>query len=407
MKWFKTKKVRNRIFYTILILIIFQIGTFITLPNVKINQTQTSSLGALLNLTSGGALSRFGLLALGVSPYISASIVIQMLSKGLSPYYTELTTRGRSGSIIIAQHTRIWSIFLGFVQAIAILFTPTLSSLLAISMPSNNLEKILLAFILTVGSLFVSFLGDLINENGIGNGQSLIIATGILTTLPVDFYNIISSGQYAPDKNKFYSSLLILIALYIIVVIVILIANSKEYRFELQSKMNNIDIKAHYLPIKLLASSVVPVVFATSTLTIIQSISLVFKKAWSWTDYRSVEGLIVYTVLIFLFTFLYNFVQIDSKKISADLIKSGTYIKGISNLETRDFLNKKVLKLSSIGAPTLSLIAGGTILASILSPLDFNLSLTGVSLLILVSALQEVVLQVKGLTNKHNYKELI
>lgn len=406
MKWLKTKQVRNRIFYTIFILILFQIGTFLTLPGVKSISGGSSTLSSLLNLTSGGSLSRFGILALGVSPYVTASIIVQILSKGISKKYTELQERGHSGQLKLAQYTRYWSLFFGITSGLAILFTNDLSTLLSVKITATVPERIMLAIILSAGGLFVSYLGDLINENGIGNGQSLLISSGILTSLPLEFYNIFDEELFIRTKD-FYISLGILIASYVAIILFTYLINKKEFIMPLQSKTSLIQTKAHYLPIKLLASSVVPVIFATSSLTIIQAVSVMLGKQWEFLDFTTWTGMGIYSILIFVFTYLYNFVQVDSVKISKDLVRSGLYIIGIPDKDSSKYLNKKIIHISNIGAPVLTSIAVFSILIQKLSPVDFNLSLSGISLLIVVATFQEVYYQIKGLTEKNNYKELI
>jgi len=223
-------------------------GTFLTLPGVESTYKDSSALSSLLNLTSGGSLSRFGVFALGVSPYVTASIIVQILSKGISKKYTELQERGHSGQVKLAQYTRYWSLFFGLTSGLAILFTNDLSTLLSVKITANTPERIMLAIILSAGGLFISYLGDLINENGIGNGQSLLITSGILTSLPLQFYNIFDEELFLRTKD-FYISLAILIGSYIVIIIFTYLINKKEFKFPLQSKTSLIHTKAHYLPI--------------------------------------------------------------------------------------------------------------------------------------------------------------
>ena len=406
MKWIKTKQVRNRVFYTILILAIFQIGTFLVLPGIKTYSSDGNSLSSLLNLTTGGTLSRFGFLALGVSPYITSSIIVQILSKGISKKYTELQEKGHLGQQKLAVYTRYWSLFFGFLTGLAIMFTNDLSTLLAIQINLDITERILLSVILSVGALFVNYLGDLINENGIGNGQSLMITVGILSNFPYEIGRLFSEENFI-RTNNFYISLLIMIITYVVITIFTYIINKKEYRLPLQSKMSLVNFKAHYLPLKLLASSVVPVIFATSILTILSTIETVTHQNWNFLDYNNWTGMIIYSILIFLFTYLYNFVQIDTNKISQDLVKSAIYILDVEDIKSKSYLNKKILHLSNIGAPALTILAISSIIISKFTPVDLQMTLTGVSLLIVVATFQELFAQIKGLTDKNNYKELI
>lgn len=409
MNWLKTKQVRNRLLYTIGILIIFQMGTFLTLPGITINNysENSSPLATLLNLTSGGTLSRFGILALGVSPFVTASIIVQILSKGLSKKYTELQEQGALGNQKLAHYTRRWSLIIGFISGLTILFTNDLSLLLSVVIKATFWEKIILSAILSVGSLFVSYLAEQINKNGIGNGQSLIITTGILTTLPQEIATIFNPEQFVRSV-AFYQSVAIMAITLLGIGIVTYLANKKEYRLPIHSKQSLIKTNAHYVPIKLLASSVVPIIFATSTLTIASTVYFLVKQSTlSWFDYEQWNGMFIYAILIFIFTYLYNYVQVDSSKMAKDLAKSGVYIIGISNKETEKYINSKIIRISNIGAPILTILATISIIVAKLSPINLDMTLTGVSILLIVSTFQELIHQIKGLTQKHNYKELI
>ena len=142
-------------------------------------------------------------------------------------------------------------------------------------------------------------------------------------------------------------------------------------------------------------------------MTIIQTVAVFLGKNWKFLDFTNWTGMLIYSALIFAFTYLYNFVQVDSIRISKDLVRSGLYLIGIPDKDSSNYLNKKIVHISNIGAPVLTSLAIFSIIVQKLSPVDFNLSLSGVSLLIIVATLQEVYYQIKGLTEKNNYKELI
>lgn len=409
MKWLKTKQVRNRFLYTLLLLIVFEIGTYITLPGIGLSKIEgTTALYNLMNLSSGGSISRFGLLALGASPYITATIIVQLLAKGILPYYKNLSEQGRMGQVRLAQHTRIFTLVFGWFTALSILFSNTVSTAVGIVITADTTTKFLLSFILAFGGLFVSYIGELIDEKGIGNGQSNIIAFGILTTLPAQFYNVFTQKDfYTSDMSPYLISVGVLAVVYIVVSIIAVFSNNKEYKLPLQAKNYNVDIKAHYLPIKLLASSVMPIIFASSVFTIISVIGTVTQNVWNFADYTTWSGLALYSVLIFIFSYMYNLIQVDGEQISKNLKEGSMYIKGVSNENTESYLNKRVVKITNIGAPILTIIASASLLAELLLPVKFGLALTGVSILILVGVIQDMIHQIKGLTSKNNYKEII
>ena len=395
MKWIK-------------MLAIFEFGTFVTLPGIKIDYSNNqSAIANLMNLSSGGSLSRLGLLALGASPYVTASILIQLFSKGLVPYYKKLSLQGVAGQMKLAQHTRLFTFIFGILTACGILFSPTISHTLGVSITADNNTKILLTIILASGGLFVSYLGSLIDEMGIGNGQSNIIAFGILTALPGQFYNIYEMKKYYINNfNPYIQSVALAIIGYLIIIVISYFANKKEYTFPLQSKNYNVNIKAHYLPVKLLASSVMPIIFASSLLAIIGSIGQLTGNIWTFTDYSTWTGILFYSILIFVFSYLYNLVQIDGEELTKNLRESSMYIKGVTNDNVEQYINNKVIGITNIGAPVLTIIAITSLILEIVSPIKLGLSLTGINILILVGVIQDICHQIAGLTAKNNYQPI-
>lgn len=408
MKWIKTKQVRNRLLFTALMLLIFEIGTFITLPGVKIEYfSSNSTIATLMNLSSGGSLSRLGLLALGASPYVTASILVQLFSKGLIPYYKKLSEQGTAGQIKLAQHTRLYTFLFGIGTAVGILFSPTISQTIGVTISADNITKIFLSIILACGGLFVSYIGNLIDEMGIGNGQSNIIAFGILTSLPGQIFHAWNIKQYYINNfNPYLISIGLAVASYIFIIIISILSNRKEFAFPLQSKNYDVNIKAHYLPIKLLASSVMPIIFASSLLAITGTIGQMLHKNWTFTDYSTWEGIIYYSILIFIFSYLYNLVQIDGEELTKNLKQSSMYIKGVTNDNVEKYINKEVIKITNFGAPVLTVIAITSLIVEIVSPVKLGLSLTGINILILVGVIQDIIHQTLGLTEKNNYKPI-
>ena len=408
MKWIKTKQVRNRVLFTLLMLAIFEFGTFVTLPGIKIDYSNNqSAIANLMNLSSGGSLSRLGLLALGASPYVTASILVQLFSKGLVPYYKKLSMQGVAGQMKLAQHTRLYTFLFGILTAIGILYSPTISHTIGVSITADNNTKMILSIVLASGGLFVSYIGSLIDEMGIGNGQSNIIAFGILTSLPGQFYNIYDTQKYYTNNfTPYLQSVILAIVAYLIIIVISYFANKKEYTFPLQSKNYNVNIKAHYLPVKLLASSVMPIIFASSLLAIIGSIGQVTGHIWIFTDYSTWTGILFYSILIFVFSYLYNLVQIDGEELTKNLRESSMYIKGVTNENVEKYINNKVIGITNIGAPILTIIAITSLILEIVSPIKLGLSLTGINILILVGVIQDICHQIAGLTAKNNYQPI-
>ena len=408
MKWIKTKQVRNRVLFTLLMLAIFEFGTFVTLPGIKIEYSNNqSAIANLMNLSSGGSLSRLGLLALGASPYVTASILVQLFSKGLVPYYKKLSMQGVAGQMKLAQHTRLYTFLFGILTSIGIIYSPTISHTIGVSITADNNTKMILSIVLASGGLFVSYIGSLIDEMGIGNGQSNIIAFGILTSLPGQFYNIYDTQKYYTNNfTPYLQSVILAISAYLLIIVISYFANKKEYTFPLQSKNYNVNIKAHYLPVKLLASSVMPIIFASSLLAIIGSIGQITGHIWTFTDYSTWTGILFYSILIFVFSYLYNLVQIDGEELTKNLRESSMYIKGVTNENVEKYINNKVIGITNIGAPILTIIAITSLVLEIVSPIKLGLSLTGINILILVGVIQDICHQIAGLTAKNNYQPI-
>ena len=408
MKWLKTKRVRNRILFTLFIILLFEIGTFIPLPYVEHTQSQ-SEFGSLLNLVSGGALSRFGLFALGCSPFISASIVTQLWTIGF-PSWERLSKQGKEGQSIIYRRTQIIALFLAVLQSYGIIVSKTIQSQLGLNITTNNIYQTVYLIMLTVvGTLVVSYLCSRINEKGIGQGQSVIIAVGILGNIPSIVMNFINAYKYYSSINditSYWKQFAVVIGVLLLVIILCVIANKKVFKLPIHSENNSHYIEAHYFPIKLLASSVMPVIFASMITSVLKIISDFKNLNWTWTSYATKRGFAVYILVILLMTFIYNSVEVNGDTLQEDLTKGSMYLVGVRPTESSKVIKKKLFKINLLGAPVLALIAGLSLAVNVFTPIQLGSSINGLSVLILVGVLQEVIYQINGLTQKTNYKEL-
>lgn len=408
MKWLKTKRVRNRILFTLFIILLFEIGTFIPLPYVEHTQSQ-SEFGSLLNLVSGGALSRFGLFALGCSPFISASIVTQLWTIGF-PSWERLSKQGKEGQSIIYRRTQIIALFLAVLQSYGIIVSKTIQSQLGLNITTNNIYQTVYLIMLTVvGTLIVSYLCSRINEKGIGQGQSVIIAVGILGNIPSIVMNFINTYNYyvsINDVTLYWKQFVVVISVLLLVIVLCVIANKKVFKLPIHSENNSHYIEAHYFPIKLLASSVMPVIFASMIMSVLKIISDFKNLNWTWTSYTTKKGFVVYILVILLMTFIYNSVEVNGDTLQEDLTKGSMYLIGVRPTQSSKVIKQKLFRINLIGAPTLALIAGLSLAVNVFTPIKLGSSINGLSVLILVGVLQEVIYQINGLTQKTNYKEL-
>lgn len=408
MKWLKTKRVRNRILFMLFIILLFEIGTFVPLPYVEHTQSQ-SEFGSLLNLVSGGALSRFGLFALGCSPFISASIVTQLWTIGF-PSWERLAKQGKEGQSIIYRRTQIIALFLAILQSYGIVVSKTIQSQLGLNITTSNIYQTIYLIMLTVvGTLIVSYLCSRINEKGIGQGQSVIIAVGILGNIPSIVINFINAYKYYSSINditSYWKQFAVVIGVLLLVIVLCVIANKKVFKLPIHSENNSHYIEAHYFPIKLLASSVMPVIFASMIMSVLKIISDFKNLNWTWTSYTTKKGFVVYILVILLMTFIYNSVEVNGDTLQEDLTKGSMYLVGVRPTESSKVIKKKLFRINLIGAPTLALIAGLSLAVNVFTSIQLGSSINGLSVLILVGVLQEVIYQINGLTQKTNYKEL-
>lgn len=408
MKWLKTKRVRNRILFTLFIILLFEIGTFVPLPYVEHTQSQ-SEFGSLLNLVSGGALSRFGLFALGCSPFISASIVTQLWTIGF-PSWERLAKQGKEGQSIIYRRTQIIAVFLAILQSYGIIVSKTLQSQLGININTTNIyQTVYLVMLTVVGTLIVSYLCSRINEKGIGQGQSVIIAVGILGNIPSIIISFMNAYKYYSSINdvvSYWKQFAVVIGVLLLVIVLCIIANKKVFKLPIHSENNSHYIEAHYFPIKLLASSVMPVIFASMIMSVLKIISDFKNLNWTWTSYTTKKGFVVYILVILLMTFIYNSVEVNGDTLQEDLTKGSMYLLGVRPTESSKVIKKKLFRINLIGAPVLALIAGLSLAVNVFTPIKLGSSINGLSVLILVGVLQEVIYQINGLTQKTNYKEL-
>lgn len=408
MKWLKTKRVRNRIAFTLLMIILFEIGTFIPLPYVEHTQAQ-SELGSLLNLVSGGALSRFGLFALGCSPFISASIVTQLWTIGF-PSWERLSKQGKEGQVKLYRRTQIIGVILSVLQTYGIIASKTVQAQLGISITVTNIyQTVYLILLTTVGSLFVSYLASRVNEKGIGQGVSVFITVGILGNIPsivLQFMSAYNRYLAKSDLTTYWQYLAVIMVVLLTVIVLCIVANKKVLKLPIHSASNSQYIEAHYFPIKLLASSVMPVIFASMIMSVLKIINDFKNLNWTWTSYTTKTGFVVYIVVIMLMTFIYNSIEVNGDTLQDDLSKGSMYILGVRPTQSAKVIRKKLFKINLIGAPVLAFIAGLSLAVAVFTPIDFAASINGLSVLILVGTFQEIIYQIKGLTQKTNYKEL-
>lgn len=416
------KDIRKRILFTLFAFLVYRLGSAITVPDVNtadlVAGMSDNSLFAMLNLLGGGGLEQFSVFAIGVTPYITASIIIQLLSMDVIPHLTELSKSGANGRKKLDKYTRYLAVVFGFVQSASLVygFSHTYTGLIA---GGATLSKVLyIATIFTAGSMFLVWIGDQISTKGIGNGISMVIMAGIVGRMPQQFsaaWNSLISGQSAPDHGV--ALFIGYIVVYLLIIIFVTLINTAERRIPIQYTSSSITMskenKSNYLPLKVNSASVIPVIFASSLMMAPLQIASFFPKNDFITKMQDFLGLqtwyslVIYVVLILFFTFFYTKMQINPEKIAENLGKSGSYIPSVRpGTETKDYIDRVLSRITVLGSVALALIAVLPHLMPLIWPeLPTSMALGGTGMIIVVGVAIETVRQVQGLITQKAYKK--
>ena len=418
----KVKQVRSKILFTIFIVFVFRIGTSITVPWVNANSLNALSGLSFLNmlsLVSGNAMKNFSVFALGVSPYITASIVVQLLQMDLLPKFVEWGKQGEVGRRKLNQATRYIALVLAFVQSVGITAGfNALSGAKLLTVPLTPQVFLVIGGILTAGSMIVTWLGEQITDKGYGNGVSMIIFAGIVASIP-DMVKGIYVDYFVNVPSSRLTSSLIFVAILIIAVLLIVYfttyVEQAKYKIPIQyTKVAQGAPSSSYLPLKINPAGVIPVIFASS-ITAAPAAILQFVSAsglnWEWVktaqelvSTSTPTGVALYALLIILFTFFYTFVQINPEKAAENLQKSGAYIHGVRpGKGTEEYMSKLLRRLATVGSLFLGVISILPIVAKDLFGLSEVVAFGGTSLLIIISTGIEGIKQLEGYLLKRKY----
>ena len=418
----KVKQVRSKILFTIFIVFVFRIGTSITVPWVNANSLNALSGLSFLNmlsLVSGNAMKNFSVFALGVSPYITASIVVQLLQMDLLPKFVEWGKQGEVGRRKLNQATRYIALVLAFVQSVGITAGfNALSGAKLLTVPLTPQVFLVSGAILTAGSMIVTWLGEQITDKGYGNGVSMIIFAGIVASIP-DMVKGIYVDYFVNVPSSRLTSSLIFVAILIIAVLLIVYfttyVEQAKYKIPIQyTKVAQGAPSSSYLPLKINPAGVIPVIFASS-ITAAPAAILQFVSAsgldWEWVktaqelvSTSTPTGVALYALLIILFTFFYTFVQINPEKAAENLQKSGAYIHGVRpGKGTEEYMSKLLRRLATVGSIFLGVISILPIVAKDLFGLSEVVAFGGTSLLIIISTGIEGIKQLEGYLLKRKY----
>ena len=396
----KNKDLRKRIYFTLLVLTIYVIGISIEVPGT---QQITKNLGflELLNVMGGGALKNFSIFALGVSPYITASIIIQLLQMDIIPYFSELGKQGATGQQKLNQITRYVGILFAFVQGYAM-------SIAFLGSSMGTIGYLKVALIMTAGTAFLLWLGDQVTQKGLGNGVSLLIMAGIVYSLPsmmkTAFNSLIPNGLAYSTALEIGSFVLFLLV-YLLIIVGVVWMEGAERRISIQyANKSTANLgKQTFMPIKINSAGVIPVIFASSLLGIPATLAQFINKGDftnfvdKYLNYTQLVGFILFVVLIFFFAYFYTFVQMKPDNMAKNLQNNGGYIPGIRPGEaTKKYFTSVLARLTVVGAFALTLLAVLPILVNMFTPLPSSVQLGGTGLLIVVGVAIETYKQLEG-----------
>ena len=411
----KIDDLRVRILNTLLFLLIYRIGSFIVLPGVNplaLEAQGKEGLLGLLNMFAGGSFSRASIFALGVMPYISASIVIQLLGIAV-PYFQKMQKEGESGRKKINQITRYLTVAITLLQSIGYVKTQIPADA---RMMGEPLFSVLSMVILTAGTLFVMWLGEKITDKGIGNGISLIIMVGIIATLPGALVTEFQSRL--AGQGGVIPFIVEMVALFFVVIFTILIVQGVR-RVPVQYAKKIVGNKQYggvrqYIPLKVNAAGVMPIIFAQAIMFVPAAVGQFFPSMQgdflsALSNYTSFEYNLTFAILIIAFTFFYTAITVNPVQMSDDMKKNGGFIPGVKpGRATGDYIDSVISKITLPGSVFLAIIA---VLPSIAIILGVNSQFAhffgGTSLLILVGVVLDTLQQVESHLLMRHYDGLM
>lgn len=403
------KDLRKRIYITLAYLGVFCLGTSITIPWASVVNQDLGFL-EIFNLMSGGGLRTFSIFALGVSPYITASIIMQIVQMDILgiPYFKNLKEEGYVGKQKINRLTRYFGIALAFMQSYMLTIT-----FLAGATTIMQFQTVL---VMTAGTAFCLWMGDQIKKYGIGNGQSMLIMAGIIQSMPVVFtgaFNIFIKGEYS--QNMGIGLFCAFVLSYLLTIVGIIWVQLAERKIPIQyanKTVSSVSVSKSFLPIKINSAGVIPVIFASIITTVPATIVAIIgnQSAINFVDkyilYTSWSGFILYISLIFIFSYAYTFMIMDPDEMSKNLNERGGYIPGIRpGVDTSKYITNILGKLNLFGSLFLVILAGIPVLLALVTNLPSEVTIGGTGILIVVGVAIETYKQIESSLVSRSYSK--
>jgi preprotein translocase subunit SecY len=420
---FRTPDLRRKLLFTIGIMVVFRIGSFLPTPGVSYPNVQQcidemgsgNDLMGLVNLFSGGALLQLSVFALGIMPYITASIIVQLL-RVVIPKFEELHKEGQSGTAKLTQYTRYLTIALAILQSTTVITIARSGRLFSgctvdVIPDSSWTTLVIMVITMTAGTGLIMWLGELITERGVGNGMSLLIFTSIAASFPTAMWSIAGGNNGA---TKF----IVVLAIIVLVIGLVVFVEQSQRRIPVQYAKRMVGRRMYggsstYIPIKINMAGVIPIIFASSLLAIPGIISQFGDQTAEWVQWVSKNlaapdaplHLVLYVVLIVFFCYFYTAITFNPDEVADNMKKYGGFIPGIrAGRPTADYLSYVISRITAPGALYLAVVALIPTIAFIVMDVGQNIPFGGSSILIVVGVGLETVKQIESQLQQRHYE---
>ena len=425
---FKDRDLRKKILFTIAMVILYRIGAQIPSPGVDYPKLRTllgdamqgenAQLYSLVNLFSGGALLQLSVFAIGIMPYITASIIVQLLTVVI-PYFEQLKQEGQSGQAKMTQYTRYLTIALAVLQSAGIVALADRGQLLgngqSVLVDGNLLTMVTIVVVMTAGAALVMWMGELITDRGVGNGMSLLIFTSIVSSFPGTLWGSVAAN--GRQLGRFF--LVMLVGLVIVAIVVFVEQCQRRVPVQYAKRMVGRQVyggTSTYIPMKINMANVIPIIFASSLLQLPTMVATFQRNnanppAWAeWIQTHLGMGsgpwysLIFFTLIVF-FTFFYVSITFNPEEVADNMKKYGGFIPGIrAGRPTAQYLDYILTRLTSVGALYLGLLSLIPVIAFTTMNVQSDFPFGGASLLIMVGVGLETVKQIESQLQQRHYE---
>ena len=415
---FKVKETRNKILFTLFGIFLFRIGSYLPIPGVDadvLKSQDASGLFGIFNTFAGGALQQFSVFAMGIMPYITASIVIQLMQMDVIPTLAEWAKQGEVGQKKTQKLTRVLAIVLSFIQALIMSygFNNAYGGLIK---DTSVVGFITVALVLTAGTALLLWIGDQISQYGVGNGVSIII----LARMPQQFYQVYESQIKDAENINLAILKLVIVALVIIAIVAAVVYMQEAIRkipiqySQARAGRRMLGARSTFLPLRVNSAGVIPVIFAVAFLQLPRTIAIFapnnekLQRIVSYFDFSHWIGLTLYVVLIIAFCYFYVMVQVNPEKMADNLRKQGSFVPGVRpGKKTEQYITGILYRLTFVGSIFLAAVSVLPTIFTNLAKLPASVHIGGTSLIIVVSVALETVKQLNTQLTERNYRSFI